>query len=201
MSAVPLAVLLAALHADPLTPGNHTRTVEVAGRKRTYQVHVPRSYDAKKPAPVVLIFHGAGTNGPIMSLFCGLDAKADAAGFLAVYPNGTGPNDTTLYWNAGDLRRFRSQADDVAFVAALLDDLARAANVDTRRVYATGMSTGGMMAYRLAAELSDRIAAIAPVGGTLALAKCSPKRPVPVLHFHGTADRFVPFDGPDPKTK
>ena len=88
------------------------------------------------------------------------------------------------------------KADDVKFVGSLLDDLATVVNVDPKRVYATGMSNGGMMCYRLAAELSDRIAAIVPVAGTMAIDEAKPKRPVPVMHFHGTADRIVPFGGP-----
>ena len=88
------------------------------------------------------------------------------------------------------------KADDVKFVGSLLDDLATVANVDPKRVYATGMSNGGMMCYRLAAELSGRIAAIAPVAGTMAIAEAKPNRPVPVMHFHGMDDRIVPFGGP-----
>jgi len=76
------------------------------------------------------------------------------------------------------------------------DDLATVVNVDPKRVFATGMSNGGMMCYRLASELSDRIAAIAPVSGTMAIPDYKPKRPVPVIHFHGTADNIVPFNGP-----
>ena len=83
----------------------------------------------------------------------------------------------------------------MTFVSKLLDDLATVVNVDPKRVYATGMSNGGMMCYRLAAELPDCIAAVAPVSGTMAITDCKPKRPVPVMHFHGTADNIVPFGG------
>ena len=86
--------------------------------------------------------------------------------------------------------------NDVEFISRLLDDLASVVNVDPLRVYATGMSNGGMMCYRLAAELSGRIAAVAPVAGTMAISEAKPQRSVPVLHFHGTADRIVPFAGP-----
>jgi len=87
------------------------------------------------------------------------------------------------------------KVDDVAFTRALLDDLAKVAKVDAKRVYATGMSNGAIMAYRLASELSDRMAAIAPVAGPMGTEKCSPKRPVPVMHFHGTEDQNAPFKG------
>ena len=82
-----------------------------------------------------------------------------------------------------------------AFLRALLDDLATVANIDAKRVFATGMSNGGIISYRLASELSDRIAAIAPVGGPMGTETCSPKRPVSVIHFHGTADEHAPFKG------
>ena len=86
------------------------------------------------------------------------------------------------------------------FIARVLDDLESVVHVDKKRVYATGISNGGMMCYRLAAELSDRIAAIAPVSGTLSIDVAKLKRPVPVIHFHGTADTFVPYNGPNERT-
>jgi polyhydroxybutyrate depolymerase len=82
----------------------------------------------------------------------------------------------------------------VAFIGKLLDDLATVVNVDEKRVYACGMSNGAMMCYRLAAEMSDRIAAIAPVAGTIAVRESQPARPVPVIHFHGTNDKLVPYE-------
>jgi polyhydroxybutyrate depolymerase len=133
-------------------------------------------------------------NGPLMAWFSGLNAKADQAGVLAVYPDGTGSR-CSYFWNAGDCcgPAVWDGVDDVAFFDALLDDLAGAYSIDRQRVLATGMSNGAMMAYRLAAELSDRIAAIAPVAGRMATEGCRPRRPVPVLHFHGTTDEFIPF--------
>ena len=83
----------------------------------------------------------------------------------------------------------------MGFVAALVDAIAARLPIDSHRVHATGMSNGAMMAYRVGAELADRIASIAPVAGPLALASITPSRPVPVLHFHGTLDQFTPLDG------
>ena len=187
-----------ALAAEPLGPGDHTRTVQVGDLERSYLVHIPPKYDPKVPTPVVLILHGAGTNAQIMVPFCAMSKKSDEAGFIAVYPNGTGAAGIFLTWNVGGLhgKMAEGKADDVKFVGSLLDDLGTMVNVDPKRVYATGISNGGMMCYRLAAELSDRIAAIAPVAGTMAIAEAKPNRPVPVMHFHGTADRIVPFAGP-----
>jgi len=172
--------------------------LEIDGLKRSYLVHVPPKYDPAKPSPVVLIFHGAGMNAALMQGFSGLNSKADDAGFVAVYPNGTGAG-PLLTFNSGGVEwgLVTKQPDDVAFVSRLLDDLATVVNVDPKRVFATGMSNGGMMCYRLAAELSERIAAIAPVAGTMAVTEGKPKRPVPVLHFHGTEDRLVPYGGSD----
>jgi len=195
---VPTAILLAVLAAEPqLTPGDHTRTISHQDRERTYVVHVPPSYDGSKPTPVVLALHGGGTDAASMIRFSGLSDKADKAGFLAVYPNGTGRLPRMLTFNGGNCCAYAmwNNVDDVGFVRALLDDLGTVANVDARRVYATGMSNGAIMAYRLASELADRIAAIAPVGGPMGTKTCSPKRPVPVMHFHGTADQFAPFQG------
>src|SRR5262245_34040344 len=180
-----------------LTAGDQTRKLTVAGRDRNYLVHVPPSYDGGKPVPVVLIFHGGASHAAQMVHFCGLNEKADQEGFLAVYPSGSGHAEHALTWNAGNCCGYAQEQriDDVDFVRRVLDDLTGVAKVDANRVYATGMSNGGMMAYRLASELSDRIAAIAPVGGPMGTDDCHPRRPVSVLHFHGTDDKFAPFKG------
>jgi polyhydroxybutyrate depolymerase len=193
-----LTLALSLVCADPLSPGDHTRTVDVDGRTRSYLVHVPPQYDHKQATPVVLAYHGAMTNGPIMTVFCGLNKKSDEAGFIVVYPNGNGSGKVMLVWNAGAFRNRANdeKMDDVGFTAKLLDDLATVVTVDPKRVYATGISNGGMMCYRVAAELSDRIAAIAPVAGTMAIDTPNPKRAVPVIHFHGTDDTLVRYEGP-----
>ena len=98
---VSLLLVLAALAAEPLAPGDHTRTLATGGRTRSYIVHVPPKYDPKQPTPVVLAFHGAMTNASIMALSSGLSTKADEAGFIVVYPNGTGKGDVLLVWNSG----------------------------------------------------------------------------------------------------
>jgi polyhydroxybutyrate depolymerase len=193
LSAILALVLVSA--AEPLGAGNHTRSLTVGDLKRSYIVHVPKGYDPKKPTPVVLAIHGAAMNGALMMNYTGLNTKSDDAGFIAVYPDGTGIGPVQV-WNAGNFRgvAVRSQADDVAFLNKLLDDLGTVVNVDPKRVFACGMSNGGMMSYRLAAEMSERIAAIAPVAGTVALDESKPKRPVPVLHIHGLKDSIVPYD-------
>ena len=182
-----------------LPPGDHVRQLTVGGLPRSYLLHIPPQASPMKPTPVVLAFHGAATNGTYMKNFSGLSKKADEAGFVVVYPDGTGFG-WFLTFNAGGLPDSATRPNDVAFTVAVLDDLATVVRVDPKRVYATGHSNGAMLCYRLAAELSDRIAAIAPVAGTMAIPDAKPTRPVSVLHFHGTADRFVPFKGPDTGT-
>jgi polyhydroxybutyrate depolymerase len=198
-AAILLCALAVGADAQPLTPGTHSRTLQVDDRERSYQVYVPEKYDPKRPTPVVLVLHGAWTNGPITAIYSGLNRTADEKNFIAVYPNGTGLRDAALFWNSGGRDRQgylgRTPPDDVKFLGAVLDDLGTVTNVDPKRIYATGISNGGMMCYRLAAEMSDRIAAIAPISGTLSVDDVHLKRPVSVLHFHGTEDKLVPYDG------
>jgi len=183
--------------AGPLHPGDSSRTVHVDGSARHYVLHVPPQYAPDTPMPVVLAFHGGGANARNMIAFSGLNDKADEAGFLVAYPEGSGRIERMLAFNAGNCcgEAAARHVDDVAFVRHVLDDLQEIANVDRRRVFATGMSNGAMMAYRLASEMSDRIAAIAPIGGPMGTKECRPGRAVSVMHFHGDADAFAPFKG------
>ena len=183
--------------AEPLGPGDHTLSLAVGGLQRSAIVHVPPQYDRTVAMPVVLAFHGGGANADTMVRFSGLNDKADEAGFIAVYPNGTGRLQRMLTFNGGNCcgQAAANGVDDVEFTRRLLDDVAGACSIDSKRVFATGMSNGGIMAYRLASELSERIAAIAPVGGPMGTKGCRPVRPVSVIHFHGTDDAFAPFQG------
>lgn len=198
MDFLPAAIAaLLSVAPQPLTSGDSSRTIDVDGQRRTYLVHVPTTYDAQTPMPAVLVFHGLGLNASRMVPFTRLNEKADQAGFITVYPEGIGVG-VFRGFNAGGLDGPLAAGfpNDVTYVTRLLDDLESLLNIDSRRVFATGMSNGAMMCYRLAAELSHRIAAIAPVAGTMAVGLGKPKRPIPVIHFHGTADNIVPFGGP-----
>jgi polyhydroxybutyrate depolymerase len=199
MSMVAPLLLFLAYGTEALGPGDHTRKLQVGESTRSYLMHIPPSYDPKKKTPVVLAFHGAVMTAEMMTLFSGLNKKADEAGFIVVYPSGSGSG-LFLTWNAGGFWKIANQADDIGFVNKLLDDLPKVANIDPKRIFATGMSNGAMMCYRVAAELSERIAAIAPVAGTLVIDECKPSRPVPVMHFHGRADKLVPFGEPGKKS-
>ncbi len=183
-------------NTDNLAPGQQTRTLEVDGRERRYIAYLPEKKDDSK-RPVVLVFHGGGSTAEQMIRFSGMNDKADEAGFIAVYPVGTGLLKNVLTFNGGNCCWYavRRKVDDVKFVDQLLDDLSAVAAIDERRIYATGMSNGAIMCYRLASELSERIAAIAPVAGPMGADACSPSRPVPVCHFHGTDDEFAAYEG------
>jgi polyhydroxybutyrate depolymerase len=189
-------ILLASSGAQAaLAPGDHTIALTHAGLERSYIVHVPAQ--AKTPAAVIVAFHGGGGNARGQQQYSGLDALAEREGFLAVYPNGTGRmKDRLLVWNAGTCCGVASErnVDDVGFVAALLDDLAARISIDPKRVYATGMSNGAMMAHRVAAELPDRFAAIATVAGEMVFTG-APRHAVPVLDIHSVDDPRAPYAG------
>ena len=192
-----LWIAMARAAAELLGPGDHTLSLAVGGLQRSAIVHIPPQYDRTVAMPVVLAFHGGGANADTMVRFSGLNDKADEAGFIAVYPNGTGRLQRMLTFNGGNCcgQAAANGVDDVECTRRLLDEVAGACSIDPKRVFATGMSNGGIMAYRLASELSDRIAAIAPVGGPMGTKGCRPGRPVSVIHFHGTDDAFAPFQG------
>ncbi len=185
-----------------LAAGDYDFSLPQVERLRTYLLHIPPQVQAEKPLPLVLVFHGGGGRAQGQKEWAGFDAIADREGFLVVYPDGTGLfSRRLLTWNAGSCCGYamRNKVDDVAFVVALLKDIAKKASVDPTRVYATGMSNGAMMSYRLAAEIPERIAAIAPVAGGMVVEKFAPTLPTPVLHFHSVDDpRALYAGGPGP---
>jgi polyhydroxybutyrate depolymerase len=189
---------LPATSGAALQPGTFTRTLSVNSSARSYRLHLPPGFNAQTPLPLVLVFHGGGGNAENAASMTGFDAQADRAGFAVVYPNGSGrQDDKLLTWNAGTCCGYAvdHQVDDVGFIRALLADLATSLTLDNQRIFATGISNGGMFSYRLACELSDQLAAVAPVSGTLNYAACAPAEPVSILHIHGTADEHVPYEG------
>jgi polyhydroxybutyrate depolymerase len=182
-----------------LIAGDYDFTKEFNGIERVYHVHVPNSYDGSKAVPLVIAFHGGGGEWPSAQKGSGLDATSDDNGFIVVYP--TSGKDGN--WNVGPRAQSgrESDVDDIAFVNFMLDELENVLNIDEKRIYATGLSNGGMMTYRVACDMSDRIAAVAPVAGSLMNHPCNPSRPISVMAFHGTGDPVVPYyGGPSPET-
>ncbi|MBI4207598.1 MAG: polyhydroxybutyrate depolymerase [Betaproteobacteria bacterium] len=181
-----------------LEPGDHEFSITHQTLKRSYLVRVPPHASADSPLPVVFNFHGGGGNAKTQKWYSRMDRTADREGFIAVYPNGTGGFGTRLLtWNAGNCCGVAAvtRVDDVGFVLAVIDDLARKTPIDAARIYATGLSNGSMMAYRIAAEASDRIAAVAGVAGAMTLPKFAPKVPVPVMHVHSVDDQRALYEG------
>jgi polyhydroxybutyrate depolymerase len=169
--------------------------------KRTFSVYAPASFDKNVQMPVLIALHGRGTNGKGMMLVTkkGFNRLADKDGFLVVYPDGIERswNDGRRDAEAND-RAHRDNINDVGLISALIDFMIAEYNTDPQRIYVTGISNGAMMAYRLACELSHRIAAIAPVDGNipyLLADGCSPSEPVSVLAINNVLDPLVPFEG------
>lgn len=189
-------------------PGTYRFHFTHDGLRREYLVHVPKSLSPGKPAPMLLALHGGGGDMDYQAGNYGIIAKSEAAGFIAVFPNGYSRFRSGILatWNAGTCcgQAVTQEVDDVGFLKAVIERVAAQAPIDQRRIYAAGMSNGGLMSYRLACELPGMIRAIAPVAGTDNTTNCKPSRPVPVIHFHAKDDSHVLFGGgagPDAMTK
>lgn len=164
------------------------------GMYRTYILYVPASYSAGTAVPLILNFHGYTSNAVEQLFYGDFRPIADTAGFLVVHPQGTLDANNEPYWNSD----WGGAVDDIGFTAALIDSLSAEYSINQSRVYSTGMSNGGFMSYTLACSLSERIAAIASVTGTMNFGQnlsCSPEHPMPVMEIHGTADPVVPYNG------
>ena len=181
------------------TPGDYRFSFLREGITREYLVHVPRSYRGA-PTPMLIALHGGGGDADFQAddSKYKLISKSEQAGFIAVFPNGYSrfPSGILATWNAGTCcgKAMDNKIDDVGFIREVIHRMERQANVDPRRVFATGMSNGAMMSWRLACEAPE-IRAIAPVEGTDNTPYCRPLRPVPVIEFHAADDPNVPFNG------
>jgi polyhydroxybutyrate depolymerase len=190
------AVLLGA----PARAADVTLTINVGGVQRTAFVHAPDTIDSAHRYPLVIGFHGGGGNAEGYIQNSRLFAKGEAAGFIVVCPQGTPipmqlPGDHRI-WNSGaEYEQPSRGADDVAFTRLIIERVSAMYPVDPKRIFVTGFSNGGQMAYRLALELADRIAAVAPMSGGRLAGDERPSRPVPVMHFHGTGDTVYPLGG------
>jgi len=166
------------------------------GIQRDYILYIPELYDGSTAAPLVLNFHGYGSNAAQQMFYGDFRDIADTEGFLLVHPEGT----TFIgdqFWNVG-FPGLSSNIDDVGFTEALIDELATLYAIDLDRVYATGMSNGGFMSFLLACQLSEKIAAVASVTGSMTqdtFDDCNAQHPTPVLQIHGTDDGVVLYNG------
>jgi polyhydroxybutyrate depolymerase len=204
------AAFLAALAApadasQPWSAGTHKVLLDqrVFGIRRSYYVHVPAENGRSAPLPVVIALHGAFSTALKFERESGLSLLADREGFLVVYPQGFGLGDLFRHWNSGHCcgKARKMNLDDVGFALAAVEDVARRSPVDRTRIYVTGFSNGGMLAYRIAAEHPEVVAAVAVVSATIGGAPAanepewSVARPLAVLAIHGRADRSVPYEG------
>lgn len=170
-------------------------SITFAGIQRDYILYVPEIYTPGEAVPLILNFHGYTSNAFEQLNYGDFRPIADTAGFIVVHPMGTVDLLGNTHWNVG---WGTSSVDDLGFTAALIDSLSAKFSINKDRIYSTGMSNGGFMSYHLACELSERIAAIASVTGTMNVnqpATCSPGHPMPVMEIHGTADATVPYTG------
>jgi polyhydroxybutyrate depolymerase len=176
-----------------LTPGTFTFSFSFGGQTRSYDVYVPATYVRTSPMPLVIDMHGYTSSKESQQGVSGFRQKADQAGFIVAWPQGTGNS-----WNGyGCCGSAQGSVDDVGFIRAVVNDISVRANVDHSRVYATGISNGGVMSHRLACEAADVFAAVAPVSFPLNISasSCTPVRPITVVHFHGLSDDTVPYNG------
>jgi polyhydroxybutyrate depolymerase len=172
-------------------PGNYIDTVRVDGISRWFSVHLPSGYRPGVPIALVLNLHAFGSTAFQQEALTQMHAKADEAGFVAVHPQALG--DPPAWY--GPVPGEPGQ-NDRAFFEALLSYLQEVIAIDPDRIYATGMSNGGTMSYRLGCDMATTFAAIAPVaGGHLNHHLCAPERPISVLVLHGTDDWVIPYDG------
>lgn len=184
-----------------LTAGDYTFSLQHQNQTRQYLVHIPKQFQPTQAMPMVLSLHGGGGNMHYQATeaYYHLISKSDQAGFIAVFPNGYSRLRSGKFatWNAGICcgKARDEQVDDVGFIQKVVADIKSKANVDPKRVYANGMSNGGMMAYRLACELTDTFAAIAAVAGTDGSQHCTPSKPIAILHIHALDDERVLFHG------
>ncbi len=166
---------------------------------RRFEINVPAGYDGSKPVALVVVLHGYTGSGTGAKEYFKLEAEARKRGFLTVYPDGIADSSGNQFWNATDAccQLTATESDDSAFLTKLIDRVEEKFAVDPKRVYFAGHSNGGFMAYRMACEHADRIAAIVSVAGATFndVSACKPSQPVSVLQVHGTSDSVISFTG------
>ncbi len=174
-------------------------TLMIYGRNRFYKTHLPLGFNYQNKYPVVFVFHGGLGNPDLIEVTTGFSKKADSEEFIVVYPYGTGSFDKKLLtWNTWDCCGYadKKNINDVDFIQAVLNQVKLKYNIDDKRVYATGLSNGGMMCYLLACELPNQFAAVAPVAASmLDTVLCNPKSEVSLIIFNSVDDQHIPYNG------
>jgi polyhydroxybutyrate depolymerase len=187
--------------------GSYVFTLTFDGMQRDYRLHVPPAAASGQPLPLVLNLPGATQNAQLEEITSDMDPNADMNGYLAAYPDGTRiskvltpdpvAKNAQYGWNAGMCCGLpvTKHINDVGFLLRVIADIAAKTPVDLRRVYMTGISNGGMMAYAMAAEASGHVAAISSVSGQVEIPVIHPTRAVPTMEFHSVNDPIAKFDG------
>ena len=182
--------------AVPFAPGSSVmETIYSDDIQRSYLLHIPRGYRNSVGQPLVLNFHGHGSNAEQQQYRTGFSALADRYDVIVAYPQGVVGPDTHTGWATGPT--WNPQTNDVLFVSDLLNHLQSTLCINAHKIFAAGFSNGGGMTNLLACKLAGRIAAFASVSGAYpdAPGGCSPTRPVPFFEMHGTGDHIVPYNG------
>ncbi len=191
-----LVPTMTATAAPTLQAGEKQYNVTVNGVERTYLLHIPPGVDASQPLPIVIAFPGYDIEVHFeisdMQYMTGYNDIADKNGFLLVYPSGVSGT-----WNTGTCcgAAVDQKVDEASFIKQMLAEINKVAPVDPKRVYAVGYSLGGMMSYRVACDMADTFAAVAPVAAGLTLTPCEPSQAVSILQIHGKKDNLVPYEG------
>ena len=205
-SAVAIVVALAAAlvacgndsRPSPTAKPSATPSLVVA---RPYGLLAPGSYRQSTPAPLVVVLHGYGASGRQQADYFGLLADAEEHGYLLAYPDGLTDPRGSRFWNATDAccNFYGNPVDDVAYLGAVIDDVASRYTVDPNRVFVIGHSNGGFMAHRLACEIGGRLAAVISLAGATWRnpASCAAAATVNVLQVHGDLDQTILYDGSD----
>ncbi len=185
--------------SDPPLP-NQGNVIRYDGVNRTYLLHVPSSYNSSQPAPLVIMLHGYTGTSTGHEQYTGFSISADEEGYIVVYPDGIKYpwNETNPQaWNAGGIyEQWTGGTDDVGFLKKLIEEIRAYYNIDENRIFASGHSNGAFMCYRLAYEMSDVFAAIAPVSGQmLSSPDRAPEHKVSILHLHALNDPSVLYEG------
>jgi polyhydroxybutyrate depolymerase len=194
-----LVPLLASCTAAPAAARQVSRTLIVKLGDRPFTLHIPASYDRARPAPLVLLLHGYRSTGSQQESYMRFTAESDKHGFLYAYPNGLVDPKHYRYWNATDAccNLYHSTVDDSTYLSDVIRTVERSYTVDTRRIYLVGHSNGAFMAFRMACDHADQIAAIAALNGAMwaDASRCKSSGPVSILDIRSTADHTIAYKG------